>query len=741
MSEEEADRTVKALIEGNDISCLSYNVKRIFHKCSMNNEKEEDHSDEVEGITPELIISGAVVLSSLPEDILPNTEKFFILFRKLCNECYQYWREEEEDGSADKDEFLDNLSIKKLLNDSSWVFYLSLKYSTLLEKSILQLVTGHPGMLLKDALNDEKLLGHLPTVLIDILKHLFLPAGLNFRNVLWHGFVAPIEVNVEFCMLLLSLYATIQCAVTARVTEKSAQVSSKDSINVNGIEPSFAVTGMFCGFEALTQNFSELDFSSLFSINDGEASPSFVCFLKLSFFVLPKREEIIISAVKDFCQGKHVSCLMKVIPCLEQSIRLLFSLSNNMSKYVMANVDEYYSTLDGFGQRSKHQLLLDPYLFTYDREGGTCEFLRENNILDVLGEGLYSLLVDLFFAETGPNVRARLAHGINIIYDEEFGGDGTARDITRVILALYFSLCGKFFKCVDAETVRPARLRYYSSTEIKYNENKYCRSDVDDLVQQCLDVCSQRQSIYHPHRVLANTLKHVAATKIVDLSSLIHGRNCIRFHRALSTKAFDIKSQKSADDLVYIKVFRRHLCEYLVCELTEKDSRVYNYVLLSAPGNTPSCQNIATVSSTRGSTIRSLMVTKPISASCHDVYQQCDSFLSHIHQALENGRSGNAVSLTNDKMYLLIQGMLKLTGSHVDVHDSSLTDCACRALTIEFPDVNVLTDSLESFLLQYCNVSSKPMSGLPCCLSILQVSIIANILLLFIKVIVTNLTV
>ena len=61
----------------------------------------------------------------------------------------------------------------------------------------------------------------------------------------------------------------------------------------------------------------------------------------------------------------------------------------------------YFSTLDGFGQRSKHQLLLDPTL----RSSG-----EPNRLPAVLGRGLHALLLDLFLHGGGPALRARYAH-------------------------------------------------------------------------------------------------------------------------------------------------------------------------------------------------------------------------------------------------------------------------------------------------------------------------------------------
>jgi hypothetical protein len=43
------------------------------------------------------------------------------------------------------------------------------------------------------------------------------------------------------------------------------------------------------------------------------------------------------------------------IVALEQSLRRRFAVVNRCPQMLCANVLQYYSTLDGFGQRSKHQ--------------------------------------------------------------------------------------------------------------------------------------------------------------------------------------------------------------------------------------------------------------------------------------------------------------------------------------------------------------------------------------------------
>ena len=128
-----------------------------------------------------------------------------------------------------------------------------------------------------------------------------------------------------------------------------------------------------------------------------------------------------------------LSSLLKSIPVLEQMLRVMFCTVNAhyseldnmevMSHHLLAQDGMYYTTLDGFGQKSKHQLLLDPHLApsaiidtmlesssisqaSDSAEPSTCNLLPQ-----WLGPQIYALLVDLFLAADGPNLRSLLAHG------------------------------------------------------------------------------------------------------------------------------------------------------------------------------------------------------------------------------------------------------------------------------------------------------------------------------------------
>jgi len=72
-------------------------------------------------------------------------------------------------------------------------------------------------------------------------------------------------------------------------------------------------------------------------------------------------------------------------------------------EYASAQLKQYYSTLDGYGQRHQHQVLLDRTLHG--------ETSHQNKLYQTMPRVALEAMLDLFMAATGPNVRAKLCHG------------------------------------------------------------------------------------------------------------------------------------------------------------------------------------------------------------------------------------------------------------------------------------------------------------------------------------------
>eukprot|EP00816_Leptocylindrus_hargravesii_P008528 CAMPEP_0196818360 /NCGR_PEP_ID=MMETSP1362-20130617/65215_1 /TAXON_ID=163516 /ORGANISM="Leptocylindrus danicus, Strain CCMP1856" /LENGTH=298 /DNA_ID=CAMNT_0042196429 /DNA_START=255 /DNA_END=1152 /DNA_ORIENTATION=- len=102
--------------------------------------------------------------------------------------------------------------------------------------------------------------------------------------------------------------------------------------------------------------------------------------------------------------SQRPACFAAIVsPVIEHSLRLLWCKANDRDERI-ARLDDYYVTLDGHGQKDKHEMLLKPY---------TNDSVKKNMLIDEIGGTAIALLTDLFASSCGgPNIRASISHGI-----------------------------------------------------------------------------------------------------------------------------------------------------------------------------------------------------------------------------------------------------------------------------------------------------------------------------------------
>lgn len=298
-----------------------------------------------------------------------------------------------------------------------------------LEVLLYKLVGCHkPDGLLKNVLSDARLVEALPEMFVKALNYFLLPAGFNFRNLIWHGFLSPSQLSehAQYFALLMCIRNTVESCRTC--PSRISTLSSEEKRFIPKQELKCMNTYLQC----------LADLSDLaLSISPDNVS----AILSSCILIAPHdgRHEVLMSAFADlhhaqaamagFKLGHLVIALLKMLPILEHILRVLFCWSNigvpNICEHIIAQEEAYYTTLDGFGQRSKHQLLLDPIIVCKEGyqmadkldileagAGGSGAPVSYRNALPLwLGPGIYGLLVDLFMADAGPNLRAKLAHG------------------------------------------------------------------------------------------------------------------------------------------------------------------------------------------------------------------------------------------------------------------------------------------------------------------------------------------
>jgi hypothetical protein len=371
-------------------------------------------------------------------------------------------------------------------------FVLALSLCSSIEITIFKLLGRGSGdvsnALLRHALTDSNLCldrenSAASAVGVQFLHYLFLPDGLNLRNLLWHGFISPADLDIRYVCLLYVLQRTLvrQLSLCRKPWKKPSCAVVK-----NAGEPVYSTSAFYADL-SYSKQFLDVSGPIVESLRTHLHSEKLKIAMEHSFLFISNetssqneqsgRVEQVLNAFRDIqlfrsqaaqlstcgCStemGKKYrsiiwSALLKLIPVLEQLLRVLFCVVNAcqyatleseevmiivMRKHLCAQEGSYYTTLDGFGQRSKHQLLLDPYLTHFPSSSqassvastsataGGMDSYRPNYLPRYLGGGMYALLVDLFLAAAGANVRALLAHCdcLSRVYPSQSGDSSEA---------------------------------------------------------------------------------------------------------------------------------------------------------------------------------------------------------------------------------------------------------------------------------------------------------------------------
>ncbi|XRB11055.1 DUF4209 domain-containing protein [Pseudoscourfieldia marina] len=234
--------------------------------------------------------------------------------------------------------------------------------------------------ILRDLLAGEALGAALPPNAASWLAVLLdAKAGLNLRNVVWHGFLAPDDAPhyAHYAALVEELLRTLP----------PPKVSLAEPLPRTD-------------FDAPTT--TEHLVASMSQRNEERARRGAALAMD-SAFISEMHKESVAAAWRHYPHHPNVFAAV-VLPALEQALRERFVELNGVGT-VVAMPDEYYITLDGFGQQSQHDLLLQSTVVNRKAE------VVPNALLNSLGPGATALLRDLFMSAAGPNLRARLSHG------------------------------------------------------------------------------------------------------------------------------------------------------------------------------------------------------------------------------------------------------------------------------------------------------------------------------------------
>ena len=263
--------------------------------------------------------------------------------------------------------------------------------SALLERVLNDIVNGGKtsggGALLKDLIVHPEIDRRLGATSCAALATLFSPKWLNLRNLAWHGFLVPTEL--QRCYVALVLKLLLQSAEVlrdVRSRERSALPTTYWSLSEAD--------------EVLTDALPVLIGEPSFPPPPADGSCT-VCLL--SPFCRVGLSGPLRRALAAYARRDDATFAVLAFPVLEAGLRAMFVAANpGEAALGLAHFDEYFSTLDGYGQRTKHQLLLSRRLHSNG---------RPNRLVPALGGGLHALLLDLVMHAAGPSLRAKYAHG------------------------------------------------------------------------------------------------------------------------------------------------------------------------------------------------------------------------------------------------------------------------------------------------------------------------------------------
>ncbi|ETV99007.1 hypothetical protein H310_08480 [Aphanomyces invadans] len=329
---------------------------------------------------------------------------------------------------------------------------------TILERALYdQYAALHKGqksnMILRDLLHSPTLHKHLPRGYMQVLHVLFLPSGLNIRNLVWHGFLAPFELPGCLNSLLLVLLADpcLQRDGCRRVAEQRTQ--HLPSMHPARVQWTWAT-------------FSDI---ALPASPTKDMCPSYA-------MVVKSRWGLLHEAMAAFASGRSLWSLFLAIPVLEHLVRCEFVVQNAPAvptAMQFAQLKQYYSTLDGFGQRHQHQVLLARELFLPNADKDE----MHNRLYESLPHSVLAACLDLFMAAAGPNIRAKLCHG-ELSLDTLHASPGyTSPDMTSL------DVCAGLVLAVLVEILVPGSLLYTGSPLDSYE----CRFHPYNMVLQSLE--------------------------------------------------------------------------------------------------------------------------------------------------------------------------------------------------------------------------------------------------------------
>lgn len=280
-----------------------------------------------------------------------------------------------------------------------------------------------------------------------LLNCLLLPTGLNLRNMIWHGFVGGDYSLRPWLALVLILLQQLKQSqqnlkrphsrptsrpiprATSPLLQNGLQLSNSNLCPQRWME--IVAYGASLRWELQTGVAREQELD-----RDRDRSLSFSEYI--ATWLLPSShwplwnfclEHMILATRQEQPPTTIIAVVLTIL--LEHGLRLQWCDCNQRPQDKIARPGYFYVTLDGHGQRHKHDILLHPFIYHHQsqsnfkdgddsslgrsdsRSAAANDYQEANALLEVLGGNVFALLTDLFVSGSGgPNIRAALAHGV-----------------------------------------------------------------------------------------------------------------------------------------------------------------------------------------------------------------------------------------------------------------------------------------------------------------------------------------
>jgi len=270
---------------------------------------------------------------------------------------------------------------------------------------VVLLRTSQCPFLLRDLLMMKELEDIFLYEVVQLLQTLMgPPISLNLRNVVWHGFTRPGELDVQYVYVVLCVSASIGKLLEDQQID---EIPHRDMVQIT-------VPTVFSGIDLSLSN----DAVQLFA-NSAFVAPSVVEFWHLS--------------LELYASCQYGECVVVLLPQLELALRRVFVAVNGCSNRILtAENSVLYTTFDE---------ILDKLL----PDGS------ENQLISAIGKPSLTLLLDCFNYPLGPCVRNHISHGEVLLADVS---KDTALHLICICIAFASKFCSADFSKQNIEVVQ-----------------------------------------------------------------------------------------------------------------------------------------------------------------------------------------------------------------------------------------------------------------------------------------------